>query len=331
MQTALRHAARAAANTLGVVLLLAGCATHAQDNFPSRPVRIIVPFAAGGGPDVQARQFAVPFGEALGGNVVVENRVGAAGIVAAEIVAQAPPDGYTLLYGSVSQVVQKLIQPAAKFDPRKSYAPVSLLSTSPTVLMVPPDSPAKTVQELAALVRSKPGQFNYSSGGIGTSAHLAGATFCAVAGLDAVHVPLRGSVEILQSLLGGHTQFAFPIAGTGIPNAKSGRLRALAVTSRNRLSQLPEVPSMFEVYKDESLVQESWGALWAPAGTPAAVVKKLHAATAKAVLDPTLKSQVEAQGAISVASKSPEELAAYIQSETAKWSAIVRLARIKAE
>lgn len=323
---------RKAALAIGVLATLGvSQIAHAQDNYPSRPVRIIVPFAAGGGPDVQARQFAVPFGEALGGNVVVENRVGAAGIIAAEVVAQAPPDGYTLLAGSVSQVVQKMLQPAAKFDPLKSYAPVSLLSSSPTVLVVPPSSPAKTAQELAALVRAKPGQFNYSSGGIGTSAHLAGATFVAVLKLDAVHVPLRGSVEILQSLIGGHTQFAFPIAGTGIPNAKSGRLRALGVTSRERLPQLPEVPTMFEVFKDESLVQDSWSALWAPAGTPAAIVKKLHAATVKAAADPALKAQVEGQGSLSVASKSPEELADYMRKENAKWAAIVKMANVKAE
>jgi tripartite-type tricarboxylate transporter receptor subunit TctC len=304
---------------------------QAQEAYPSRPVRIIVPFAAGGGPDVQARQFAVPFGEALGGNVVVENRVGAAGIIAAEVVAQAPPDGYTLLAGSISQVVQKMLQPSAKFDPLKSYAPVSLLSTSPTVLVVPPSSTAKTVQELAAQIRAKPGQFNYSSGGIGTSAHLAGASFVAVLKLDAVHVPLRGSVEILQSLLGGHTQFAFPIAGTGIPNAKSGRLRALAVTSRERLQQLADVPTLFEVYHDETLVQESWSALWAPAGTPAAIVQKLHAATVKAAANPTLKGQVESQGSLSLSSKSPEELAEYMRKENTKWAAIIKMANVKAE
>ncbi len=289
-----------------------------------------MPFAAGGGPDVQARLLAAQAGEALGANVVVDNRVGAAGIVAAQLAAQSAPDGYTLLNGSISQVVQKILQPSARFDPQK-FVMISLINASPVVLTVSRDSPAHTVQELEALIRAKPGEFNYSSGGVGTAAHLAGASFCAVNKLDAVHVPLRGSVEILQSLVGGLTQFAFPIAGTGVPNVKSGRLRALAVTSRNRLPALPEVPTLFEVYKNEALVQDSWDALWAPAGTPPAIIQKLFAATAKAVQDPMLRSQLEAQGAVSVASKSPEDLAAYVQEETAKWTEIVRISKAKAE
>ena len=318
---------------MGAALCIATASASAvaQDAYPSRPIRIIVPFAAGGGPDIEARQFAPKLAEAIGGNVVVENRVGAAGIIAAEVVAQAAPDGYTILYGSISQVVQKILQPAAKFDPVKSFAPVSLISTSPTVLVVPPGSDIKSVQELAAQIRAKPGVFNYSSGGVGTSAHLAGATFIAVNKLDAVHVPLRGSVEILQSLLGGLTQYAFPIAGTGVPNVKSGRLRGLAVTSRGRLPQLPDVPTLFEIYKDEALVQDSWGALWAPAGTPPAAVQKLFGATVKAVADPAFKSQVENNGGLAISSKNPEELGAYIQSESQKWAAIVRMAKIKAD
>jgi tripartite-type tricarboxylate transporter receptor subunit TctC len=305
-------------------------ASQAQDDYPSRPIRIIMPFAAGGGPDVQLRQLAPKLAQAIGGNVVVENRVGAAGIIAAEVAAQSAPDGYTLLNGSISQVVQKILQPDARFDPQK-FVMISLINTSPAVLAVSRDSPAHTVQELAALIRARPGEFNYSSGGVGTAAHLAGASFCVFNGLSAVHVPLRGSVEILQSLVGGLTQFAFPIAGTGVPNVKSGRLRALAVTSRNRLPVLPDVPTLFEVYKKEALVQDSWDALWAPAGTPPAIIRKLFAATAKAVQDPMIKSQLEAQGAVSVASKSPEDLAAYVRAETAKWTEIVRISKAKAE
>lgn len=310
--------------------LIAGPAL-AQDNFPSRPVRIIVPFAPGGGPDIEARLFAQPYGEALSGNVVIENRVGAAGIIAAEVVAQSPADGYTLLYGSNSQVVQKILQPQAKFDPEKSFAPITLLATSPTILVVAASSPAKSVQELTALLRAHPGEYNYSSGGVGTAAHLAGASFCAVNKLDAVHVPLRGSVEIMQSLVGGLTQFAFPVAGTGVPNVKAGRLRALAFTSRKRMAQMPEVPTLYEVTKDESLVQESWGALWAPAGTPAPVVGKLFSAAVKAVQNPAFRDRIENQGGTAVSSKSPEELAAYMHSEYVKWGAIVKLAKAKAD
>jgi len=315
---------------LAAALCAPALTARADEPYPSRPIRIIMPFAAGGGPDVQARQFAPKLADAIGGSVLVENRVGAAGVIAAEVAAQAAPDGYTLLNGSISQVVQKILQPQVKFDPLK-FAMISLINSSPAVLVVAKDAAPKTVQELEAMVRARPGEYNFSSGGVGTSAHLAGASFCAINGLSAVHVPLRGSVEILQSLVGGLTQFAFPIAGTGVPNVKSGRLRALAVTSRHRLPALPDVPTLFEIYKKEALVQDSWDALWAPAGTPQAVIQKIFTATVKAVQDPTLKAQLEAQGAVSEASKSPEDLVAYTHAEMVKWTEIVRISKAKAD
>ncbi|HEY4375241.1 MAG TPA: tripartite tricarboxylate transporter substrate-binding protein [Burkholderiales bacterium] len=328
-----RHHTQTLAALAGAALccaLTAGPAA-AQDSYPSHPIRIIVPFAAGGGPDIEARKLAVPLAEALNGNVVVENRVGAAGIIAAEVAAQAAPDGYTLLYGSSSQLIQKILKPKATFDPEKSFAPITLIATSPGVLTVANTSSVKTVQDLVAAARAHPGELNYSSGGIGTAAHLAGATFCVVTKIDAVHVPLRGSVEILQSLVGGLTQFAFPVAGTGVPQVKSGRLRGLAVTSRARMKQLPDLPSLFEVYKDESLVQESWDALWAPAGTPAPIINKLFAAAVKASQNPAFHTQVESQGSAVVNSKSPADLAAYMHAENAKWNKIIQLAKIPTE
>jgi tripartite-type tricarboxylate transporter receptor subunit TctC len=204
----------------------------AAQTYPSRPIKIVVPFAAGGGPDIDARRLAPRLADALGVAVVVENRVGAAGILAAELVTQAPPDGYTVLSGSISQVVQKILRPQAKFDPLTSFLPVGQTSTSPTVLVVPVDSPVKTVKELEALLRNKPGQINYGSGGIGTSAHIMGASFVNLLKLNAVHIPYRGSVELMPALIGGQIQFAFPIAGTGVPMVKSGKARALAVTVR---------------------------------------------------------------------------------------------------
>ena len=300
-------------------------------SYPTRPVKIIVPFAAGGGPDVQTRQMAPKLAEALGGTVVVENRVGAAGIVAAEVVAQATPDGYTLISGSISQVVQKILRPAAKFDPQTSFAPISITNSAPTVLIVPADSPVKSAKELAAAIKAKPGQFNYGSGGVGTAAHIAGATLVGVLGLNAIHVPYRGSVEIMPALLGGQIQFAFPIAGTAVPHVKSGKARALATTGAKRLPSLPDVPTMKELFGDELFVQESWGGLWAPAGTPAPVIAKLFAATRQAMADPGLRAQFSAGGAEVELSASPEEFSAFMRAESAKWAKLIQISGAKAE
>ncbi|MBL8382145.1 MAG: tripartite tricarboxylate transporter substrate binding protein [Burkholderiales bacterium] len=308
-------------------------ASHAAlaQTFPSRPVKIIVPFAAGGGPDVETRRMAPKLAEALGGPVVVENRVGAAGIVAAEVAAQAPPDGYTLIAAGVSQVVQKILRPEAKFDPGTSFAPITLTGSAPTVLIVTADTPIRSAKELADAMRARPGQFNYGSGGVGTAAHIAGATFASLLKLNAIHVPYRGSVEIMPALLGGQIQFAFPIAGTGVPHVKSGKARALGVTGAKRLASLPDVPTMKELYGDDLFVQESWGGLWAPAGTPAPVIATLFAATRKAMADPALRAQYQAGGAEVEVSNSPEEFAAFMKAESAKWAKLIQISGAKAE
>ena len=299
--------------------------------YPDRPVKLIVPFAAGGGPDIETRRMAPKLAEALGGAVVVENRVGAAGILAAEWVAQAAPDGYTVLMGSVSQLVQKVLRPAAKFDPLTSFIPISQTTTSPTVLIVSADSPIKTLKDLEAAVRAKPGQLNYGSGGIGTSAHIAGSTWATVLKVDTVHVPYRGSVELVPALLSGQIQYAFPIAGTAVPHVKNGKARALAVSGAKRLGSLPDVPTLKEIYGDDLFVQESWGGLWVPAGTPAAVVSKLHAAVRQAFTDTTLRAAIEGGGSEVELSVSPAEFAAFMKGETTKWARLIQMAGVKAD
>ena len=313
------------------LLLCALSATATAQTFPSRPVKIIVPFAAGGGPDIEMRRMAPKIAEALGGPVVVENRVGAAGIVAAEVAAQAAPDGYTLLAGSLSQVVQKMLQPAAKFDPLTSFTPVTLTSTAASVLIVPTESPVKSAKELEAAIRAKPGAFNYGSGGVGTAAHIAGATFATLQKLTATHVPYRGSVELMPALLGGQIQFAFPISGTAVPHIKAGKARPLAVMASRRLFALPEVPTMKELYGDDLYVQDFWGGLWVPAGTPAPVIARLFAATKQALADPGLRAQLQGAGAEIEVSNSPEEFAAFMKSETAKWTKLIGLSGTKVD
>jgi len=311
-----------AASALG----LTPFAARAADVFPSRPVRVISPYAAGGGPDVQLRQAGPALGEAIGQSIVIENKVGAGGVLAAQYVAQQPADGYTLLLGSNTHIIQKAIQPDLRFDPVTDFAPVSNLASSPTVLVVAADSPYQTLDDLLADARARPGRLNYGSGGIGTSAHLAAATLVSLAGIQAVHIPLKGSVEIAASLLRGDTQFAFPVAGTGIPQIKGGKLRALAVTSRNRLKELPDVPTLYALLKNDLAIQESWFGIWAPAKTPPDVVDQLAAAVRKVGGNASLKAMYEAVGNELTPSESPQQFAAFVRSETRKWTDIVKLA-----
>ncbi|MDQ7974206.1 MAG: tripartite tricarboxylate transporter substrate-binding protein [Rhodocyclaceae bacterium] len=295
--------------------------------YPDKPVRVISAYAAGGGPDVQLRQAGPALGAALGQPIVVENKVGAAGVLAAQYVAQQPPDGYTLLMGSNTHLIQKVLQPSLKFDPIADFAPIGNLAASPTVLVVSAESPWKSVAELVAAMKARTGSANYSSGGLGTSAHLAGATLVSLAGLKVTHIPLKGSVEIPLSLLRGDTQFAFPVAGTGVPQVAAGKLRALAVTSRKRLPQLPEVPTLQEALGGNELaVQESWFGLWAPAGTPSPVRDSVFSALRRTVADPAVRSAFEAAGnEATTLGDSPQAFSDFVRSEQRKWTEIVRL------
>lgn len=311
-------------------VLSVGGRAFAAEAFPTRPVRVIIPYAAGGGPDVLARQFGPVLGEALGQAVVLENKVGAAGVLAAQFVAQQPADGYNLLMGSNTHLIQKLLQPDLRFDPVGDFTPVSNMAASPTVMVVRADGPHRKVEDVIAAAKAKPGTMNYSSGGIGTSAHLAGATLVSLAGLAATHIPLKGSVEITASLLRGDTEFAFPVAATGIPQVKGGKLRALAVTSEQRLKELPDVPTLKEVLKNDLAVQESWFGYWAPANTPADIVGKLHAAISKGLADPAVKAKFEAAGNVVATSESPQAFAAFVRSENRKWAEIVKLTAARA-
>lgn len=305
-------------------LLAAPPLLHAQ-GFPNKPIRVISPYAAGGGPDVQLRQAGPALGEALGQSIVIENKVGAGGVLAAQYVASQPADGYTYLLGSNTHLIQKILQPALRFDPLAEFSPVSNLASSPVVLVVRADSPYKTAEDLIKAIQAKPDTFNYGSGGIGTSAHLAGATFAALAGLKVMHIPLKGSVEIAASLIRGDTQYAFPVAGTAMPQIQGGRLRALAVTSKKRMAQMPDLPTLQEVLKSDLAVQESWFGLWAPAKTDPATLDRLNAAVRKIVATPALQSAYEAAGNVAVASASPAAFAEFVRKENTKWAEIVRL------
>lgn len=317
-----------AASTLP--LLISARNVFAADPYPVRPVRVIVPYAAGGGPDVLARQFGQHFSGALGQSVIFENKVGAAGVLAAQYAANQSPDGYNLLLGSNTHLIQKLLQPNLKFDPLVDFVPVNNMAASPTVMVVKADGPYKSINDIIAVGKANPGKLNYGSGGIGTSAHLAGATLASLAGFKAVHIPLKGSVEINASLLRGDTDYAFPVAGTAVPHVKGGTLRALAVTSGERLKQLPDVPTLNEVLKNDLAVQESWFGFWAPAGTSADIVMKLHGVINKVLAEPSIKEQFEAVGNRVAITESPQAFATFVRSENKKWADIIKLAGVVA-
>ena len=312
-----------------VAALPSGARAQASD-FPSRPVRIVVPFAAGGGPDILTRKMGVKLAETLGKGaiVVVDNVVGAGGILAAQNVARAAPDGYTLLLGASSHLVQKAMQPSVAFDPMKDFAHITRTAFTPSVLVVSATSSFMTVEDLVTAAKKDPGKLNYASGGVGSAAHLCAAALAIHAQMDVVHVPYKGSVEIVPSIISGSTQFAVPIASTAIPQVQGGKVRALAVTSAQRMPALPGVPTLAEVFKTQELALDAWFGLWAPAGTPPAIVDVLFKATVKAYEDPALRTDSEAVGAIVALSASPAEFTRFMQAETVKLDKIVKAANL---
>lgn len=302
---------------------LAAFPARAQ-GFPGRPIKIVVPYAPGGGPDVLTRKVGPRLSEILGQPVVVENIVGAGGILAAQQVARAAPDGYTLMLGASTHIVQKAMQPAVKFDPVKDFAHIIRATTSPQLLVVAASAPWKTVQELIAAIRKEPGKLNYASGGIGSAAHLASAAMVLAAEVQAVHVPYKGSVEIIPSILSGSTQFGCPVASTAVGPVQQGTVRALATTGATRLAQLPNVPTLKEALGKDELAIESWSGIWAPAGTPAAVVDVLFRAYQKLYSDPAIRADHLAAGAAVALSESPAEFSRFVESETAKYQRLVK-------
>jgi tripartite-type tricarboxylate transporter receptor subunit TctC len=218
------------------------------------------------------------------------------------------------------------MQPSVKFDPMKDFTLITRTAFAPSILVVAADSPFKSVEDIVAAARKNPGKLNYASGGVGSAAHLMGAATVLQAQVDVVHVPYKGSVEIVPSLLSGATQFAFPIASTAIPLIQAGKVRALAVTSGERMAVLPDVPTLVEAFKTPDLALDSWFGLWAPAGTPPAVVDILFKAVAKAYQDPDLRKETEATGSVIALSQSPQEFRSFMEAETRKFEKLVKAA-----
>ena len=308
-------------------LLFASACAQAQD-YPSRGIRIVLPFAAGGGTDVLARVLAQRWQESLGQSVVVDNRAGAGGNIGAEIVAKSPPDGYNLLFTTSALAANVTLYPKMGFDPRKSLVAVSHIGNVPALLTVHPSVPAKTAKEVVALSKSTKGGINFGSNGTGTTSHLAGAMFQQMSGAALTHIPYKGAAPALNALMGGETEMAFPGVNSAAPFLRINKVRGLAVTTKKRSSALPDVPTLDAVYPGFDLA--NWFILFAPAGLPAALVTRWNAETLKAMQHPDVQKFMAREGADAVGS-TPAEAAAFFAGEVEKLGKIIKVAGVKAE
>jgi tripartite-type tricarboxylate transporter receptor subunit TctC len=303
---------------------------RAQAEYPARPITLIVPYAAGGGNDVLARGVAEPMGKTLGQPVVVENHGGAGGSLGTRQVAKATPDGYTLgLGGTGTLAVDPTLYPNVGYDPRKDFAPVGLIATSPLIILVNPSLPAHNVQELIALAKKQPGKLNYASAGIGSGIHLGTVLFALTAGIELTHIPYKGSGPALTDLLGNHVAIYFSSLPPAIGLVKEGKLRALGVTGLKRSPIFPDVPTVAEQGLPGFEAVLHYGIV-APAGTPRPIVDKLNAALRSALNSAEVHKRIATEGAEPLPT-TPDEYAADIDREETKWSALVKKAGLKAK
>ena len=315
-------------------LILACCALVAlpacAQDYPRRPVRLIVPFPPGGGNDIVARAVAQELGKSLGQQFVVDNRAGAGGAIGAELAARSPADGYTLFLGGVgSHVVNPSLNAKLSYDPIRDFAPVTLIASAPSVLVVNPSLQASSVAEFTALAKANPGKLNYASNGNGSSAQLAAVLYESMAGVRMVHVPYKGVAPALVDLMSGEVQLMFGTLVAILPHIKAGRLRALAVTGRNRSALLPEVPTLAESGLP-GYEAGSWYGILAPAATSGAIVARLNAEINAAIRQPEVRERLAAEGA-EVIGGTPEEFAVHIGSELARMKKLVREGGLRVE
>jgi tripartite-type tricarboxylate transporter receptor subunit TctC len=300
----------------------------AAENYPTRPVHLIVPVPAGGTFDIVARLVAQSLSERIGQPIVIENRGGAGTNIGTAVVAHASPDGYTLLLAGSPGAINATLYDNLDFSFARDIVPVASIERAPLIMAVNPAFPAKTVAEFIAYARSNPGKINMGSGGVGSTGHVAGELFNMMADLKIAHVPYRGEAPSVTDLLGGQIQVMFSTPGSVINFVKAGTLRPLAVTSAKRMDVLPDVPALAETLPDYDAV--SWAGIGAPAGTPAEIVDKLNRETNAALADPALKAKLADFGAI-VMTGSPADFGSFIAAEIEKWGKVVRFANLKPE
>jgi tripartite-type tricarboxylate transporter receptor subunit TctC len=297
--------------------------------YPAKSIRVIAGFPPGSGADITARLIGARLNDTLGQQVVVDNRPGAGSNIAAELAAKSPPDGYTLFIGTVANTINATLYSKLPFDFVRDFAPVALTTATPNVLVVHPSVPAKSVRELIALAKSRPGQLNFASAGVGTAPHLSGELFKVMAGVNLVHIPYKGSPPAVTDLLAGEVTLMFSPSSTVIPHVKSGRLRALAVTTVTRLPSLPELPTVAESgLKGYETI--TWFGFVAPAKTPPSIITRLNADIVKVLAIPEVRHQFAVQG-IETLGGSPERFADYIRDEIAKWARVIKLSGARAD
>jgi tripartite-type tricarboxylate transporter receptor subunit TctC len=308
-------------------ILLAGAGVQAQQ-YPTRPVRIIVPFTAGGPTDILARLLAQRLTDALGQQFIVDNRAGGGGTIGGQAAARSAPDGYTLYLGGITSLAMAPhTHSKLPYDPFKDFAPITTLTRQPVMLMVHPVLPARSVKEFIALARAKPGAIDYASSGIGGSGHLAGELFKSITGVSMVHVPYKSAGPALTDLVAGQVQVMFGTLLAAVPHVRNEKLRALALTGPKRVEALPQVPTFVESGV-ANFDASSWNCMMAPAGTPEPVIARLNTELLRIVRDPSVLERLKGDGVTGTGS-TPAELAEYLKSESAKWGKVARDVGIK--
>ena len=309
--------------------LLACLCAAAQAQYPSRPIRLVVPYPPGGPTDFVGRAVAAKLTELLGQQIVVDNRPGAATVIGSDLVARAAPDGYNLLFGTGGGTfLAPLILPKVPYDPQKDFAPVAMLVMSPQVLVVHPSVGANSVKELIAVAKARPGQLNYSSVGTGTAPHLGGELFKSLAGVDIVHVPYKGTAPAMTDLIAGRVQLAFSSIPTVLAHVQAGRLKLLGTGGSKRSPALPDTPPVADTVPGFELV--TWYAIFAPAGTPASIVNRLNGEIAKVLKDADIQKRFGEQG-LETTLMTPRELKRYAETDVSRWTRLIKAANIKAQ
>lgn len=313
---------------LAAAMLSTAGAVHAR-NYPTKPIRAIVPFVAGGPTDIMARALGQKLTAAFGQQVIIDNRGGGGGLIAATMAKEAAADGYTIFFGTISTLATNVATKAKlPYDPLKDYAPITLTASNPYFMVVHPTVPANSLKEFIALAKARPGQINFASSGTGGGSHLAMEMFRSMARLDMVHVPYKGSGQSITELLAGQVQMTFVQPSITIANAKAGKLRVLAVTSKHRLASWKDAPPIAEAVPGYEAT--SWQGVLAPAGTPRPIIDRLHAEIVKALNTPDLHGRLVAEGS-EIGGITPEEFRRHIRAEIAKWTKVVKDANIQAE